>query len=78
MTRTSRTLWALSLSLLSISSLMLTYLIVSETRGRQPDDVYELLTSGKVVINVPDRWTGTDQEEFAELNGLRMPEENGD
>ena len=49
-----------SVVLLSASTVMLSYLVV----GKKPDDVYELLKSGKVIVDAPDRWTGSQDEQW--------------
>lgn len=55
-------LWCGSTFLLLASTGMLAWIVTDE----RPEDVFELLESGKVVVDVPDRWTGSDQEKWEE------------
>ena len=70
----SATLAIASFALLLIAVAMNVYLVLEEaSHVIEPDDVYELLQSGEVVVDAPDRWTGSDQREFADINNLKMP-----
>jgi len=73
--RASAMLWGTAIGLLTISLLMLGYLVVGHSVGNQPSDVYEKLEEVEKHIDesTADRWTGSQQKEFAELNNLKMP-----
>ena len=67
-------LWAITLGLLSISTVLLVYLVIDKTTVPQPNDVYQYLQDHQVfVVDRADPWTGTDMKAFAELNNLKMP-----
>jgi len=74
--RASAILWPTAIGLLTISLLMLGYLVVGHSVGTQPTDVFEKLEQVEkhIADSTADRWTGSQQKEFAELNNLKMPD----
>ena len=74
-TKVSASLALASFALLLTAVGMNIYLVFEEANNViEPRDVYELLRSNEFHVDAPDRWTATEQQEFAEINALKMPE----